>query len=107
MSHQPPASQRVQLFKSSCIQEKQDSHLELSSPVSSERSLSMRTLLALAVIMVFGLMWVQGDLLRFNRMISLVTKKNGITKYGAYGCHCGLGGKGAPKDATDRQPELL
>ncbi|XP_076719398.2 phospholipase A2, membrane associated-like [Callospermophilus lateralis] len=35
-------------------------------------------------------------------MISLVTKKNGITKYGAYGCHCGLGGKGTPKDATDR-----
>uniref|UniRef100_A0A8C6A0Z6 Phospholipase A2 n=1 Tax=Marmota marmota marmota TaxID=9994 RepID=A0A8C6A0Z6_MARMA len=62
----------------------------------------MRTLLALAVIMVFGLMWVQGDLFNFNSMISSVTKKNGATNYGAYGCHCGLGGKGTPKDATDR-----
>ncbi|XP_071474792.1 phospholipase A2, membrane associated-like [Marmota flaviventris] len=35
-------------------------------------------------------------------MISSVTKKNGATNYGAYGCHCGLGGKGTPKDATDR-----
>uniref|UniRef100_A0A8C5ZZ48 Phospholipase A2 n=1 Tax=Marmota marmota marmota TaxID=9994 RepID=A0A8C5ZZ48_MARMA len=48
------------------------------------------------------LMWVQGDLFNFNSMISSVTKKNGATNYGAYGCHCGLGGKGTPKDATDR-----
>lgn len=49
-----------------------------------------------------GLMWAQGNLVDFHTMVSLVTRKNAATSYGAYGCHCGVGGKGAPKDATDR-----
>uniref|UniRef100_A0A8D2AKB3 Phospholipase A2 n=1 Tax=Sciurus vulgaris TaxID=55149 RepID=A0A8D2AKB3_SCIVU len=43
-----------------------------------------------------------GDIVNFHTMISLVTRKNAASSYGFYGCHCGLGGKGAPRDATDR-----
>ncbi|XP_072472607.1 basic phospholipase A2 ammodytoxin A-like [Notamacropus eugenii] len=35
-------------------------------------------------------------------MIWKLTKKTALTSYGFYGCYCGLGGKGTPKDATDR-----
>ncbi|XP_012295649.1 phospholipase A2, membrane associated isoform X2 [Aotus nancymaae] len=62
----------------------------------------MKTLLLLAVIMVFGLLQAHGDLLNFRKMIKLTTGKEAINSYGFYGCHCGVGGKGSPKDATDR-----
>nr|XP_023407679.1 phospholipase A2, membrane associated-like [Loxodonta africana] len=62
----------------------------------------MKTLLLLVVIMALGLLQVQGSLLDFRKMIRLVTGKEATSSYGFYGCHCGVGGKGSPKDATDR-----
>ncbi|XP_021056391.1 phospholipase A2, membrane associated [Mus pahari] len=63
----------------------------------------MKVLLLLAaVIMAFGSMQVQGNILQFGEMIRLKTGKRAETSYAFYGCHCGLGGKGSPKDATDR-----
>ncbi|XP_004458689.1 phospholipase A2, membrane associated [Dasypus novemcinctus] len=62
----------------------------------------MKTLLPLAVIMAIGLLQVHGSLTNFWEMIWAVTGKEAVTSYGFYGCHCGLGGKGSPKDATDR-----
>ncbi|XP_062963085.1 phospholipase A2, membrane associated [Cynocephalus volans] len=62
----------------------------------------MKTLLLLAVIMAFGLLQTHGNLRNFGQMIWLATGKKLVLDYGFYGCHCGLGGRGFPKDATDR-----
>nr|XP_023482141.1 phospholipase A2, membrane associated isoform X1 [Equus caballus] len=70
-------------------------------PVSWKLAVDMKTLLLLAVIMAFGLLQVQGHLLDFRKMIRLMTGKEATSSYGFYGCHCGVGGKGSPKDATD------
>uniref|UniRef100_A0A8C0W3W0 Phospholipase A2 n=1 Tax=Castor canadensis TaxID=51338 RepID=A0A8C0W3W0_CASCN len=62
----------------------------------------MRSLLLLAVIAAFVLIEAQGSLNNFWAMILLKTGKRAEVSYAFYGCHCGLGGKGSPKDATDR-----
>uniref|UniRef100_A0A8D0G7A8 Phospholipase A2 n=1 Tax=Sphenodon punctatus TaxID=8508 RepID=A0A8D0G7A8_SPHPU len=41
-----------------------------------------------------------GSFLELRKMIKEVTKENAINSY-AYGCYCGSGGHGEPKDATD------
>ncbi|KAM9243671.1 phospholipase A2, membrane associated isoform 1-T2 [Dugong dugon] len=61
----------------------------------------MKTLLLLVAILALGLLQVQGNLLDFRKMIGLVTRKEAVTSYGFYGCYCGLGGRGTPKDETD------
>lgn len=62
----------------------------------------MKILLLLATILAFGLLQAHGALWNFGHMIKKVTGKNAITEYSFYGCYCGYGGKGSPKDATDR-----
>nr|AUC64914.1 K49-type phospholipase A2 [Gloydius strauchi] len=58
----------------------------------------MRTLWIMAVL----LLGVEGSPLELREMILQETGKNPITSYGTYGCNCGVGSRGAPKDATDR-----
>nr|P86389.1 RecName: Full=Acidic phospholipase A2 2; Short=BaspPLA2-II; Short=svPLA2; AltName: Full=Phosphatidylcholine 2-acylhydrolase [Bothrops asper] len=42
------------------------------------------------------------NLWQFGQMMSDVMRKNVVFKYLSYGCYCGWGGIGQPKDATDR-----
>ncbi|XP_012512375.1 PREDICTED: group IID secretory phospholipase A2 [Propithecus coquereli] len=48
-----------------------------------------------------GVMPAQGGILNLNKMIKQVTGKIPLFSYWPYGCYCGLGGRGQPKDATD------
>ncbi|NXY62727.1 PA2G5 phospholipase, partial [Callaeas wilsoni] len=66
----------------------------------------MNSLLGLAVLFAWGSSPAHGNLLQLHKMISEVTGKNALLHYGFYGCYCGLGGKGQPKDATDRCCQL-
>uniref|UniRef100_A0A8D2KXA4 Phospholipase A2 n=1 Tax=Varanus komodoensis TaxID=61221 RepID=A0A8D2KXA4_VARKO len=42
-----------------------------------------------------------GSLLELADMINDVTGKDAVLEYSLYGCYCGWGGKGRPKDQTD------
>uniref|UniRef100_A0ABI7ZGG1 Phospholipase A2 n=1 Tax=Felis catus TaxID=9685 RepID=A0ABI7ZGG1_FELCA len=48
-----------------------------------------------------GVPAVPGGLLDLKSMIEKVTGKTALTNYGFYGCYCGWGGRGTPKDGTD------
>lgn len=57
--------------------------------------------LSLLLGFLAGVILTQGGILNLNKMVEQVTRKTPIFSYWPYGCHCGLGGKGQPKDATD------
>ncbi|XP_043849779.1 basic phospholipase A2 RVV-VD-like [Dromiciops gliroides] len=59
-------------------------------------------LLGLTVLLTCGLISpTGGNLYQLKKMIKKMTGKP-ITNYIQYGCYCGWGGQGLPKDATDR-----
>nr|XP_020754837.1 group IID secretory phospholipase A2 isoform X1 [Odocoileus virginianus texanus] len=56
----------------------------------------------LCTLVVFaGVVPAEGDILDLNKMVRQVTGKIPIFFYTSYGCYCGLGGRGPPRDATD------
>ncbi|XP_024410435.2 phospholipase A2 group V [Desmodus rotundus] len=61
----------------------------------------MKGLLMLAWLLVCSAPAVLGGFLELKSMIEEVTGKNALMEYGFYGCYCGWGGQGTPKDGTD------
>ncbi|KAI5139281.1 Phospholipase A2 Group V [Manis pentadactyla] len=68
---------------------------------ASSRAPEMKGLLTLAWFLAYSVLAVPGDLLGLKSMIEKVTGKNALINYGFYGCYCGWGGRGTPKDGTD------
>ncbi|KAM9686053.1 phospholipase A2 group V [Trichechus inunguis] len=61
----------------------------------------MKALLMLAWFLTCSVHTVPGSLLDLKSMIEKVTGKNALMNYGFYGCYCGWGGHGTPRDGTD------
>ncbi|XP_063173686.1 basic phospholipase A2 PLA-B-like [Candoia aspera] len=53
------------------------------------------------VLGVSVLAFSAGSLLNFKLMIQWVTQKNALIYFNGYGCYCGKGGRGKPRDRTD------
>ncbi|NXL96251.1 PA2G5 phospholipase, partial [Alectura lathami] len=66
----------------------------------------MNSLPVLAVLFAWGLSLTGGSLWELQGMIKKVTGRNAMLHYSFYGCYCGIGGHGEPKDATDRCCQL-
>ncbi|XP_043387556.1 basic phospholipase A2 sphenotoxin subunit B isoform X1 [Chelonia mydas] len=64
--------------------------------------MKMKNLLVFAMLLAYGAVMTQGSFWDLQKMIKQVTMKCAFWNYYNYGCHCGLGGKGTPKDGTDQ-----
>ncbi|KAM6435545.1 uncharacterized protein PHA67_000996 [Liasis olivaceus] len=53
-----------------------------------------------------ALAFAAGSLLNFKLMIQRVTQKNALIYFNGYGCFCGKGGRGKPRDNTDMRPKV-
>ncbi|XP_054705981.1 basic phospholipase A2 homolog Pgo-K49-like isoform X3 [Grus americana] len=78
----------------------------LISPNSRRAVKKMNSLLAFTVLFALGLSPARGSLWDLHKLITKVTGKDALLHYSFYGCYCGLGGKGQPKDATDKCCQL-
>ncbi|XP_004603737.2 group IID secretory phospholipase A2 [Sorex araneus] len=61
----------------------------------------MELALLCVLVVLAGVSPTQGSILNLNKMVQKMTGKIPILSYWPYGCHCGPGGKGQPKDASD------
>nr|XP_001095528.1 group IID secretory phospholipase A2 [Macaca mulatta] len=61
----------------------------------------MQLALLCGLVVMAGVIPIQGGILNLNKMVKQVTGKMPLFFYWPYGCYCGPGGRGQPKDATD------
>eukprot|EP00076_Gallus_gallus_P004199 NP_001264973.1 calcium-dependent phospholipase A2 precursor [Gallus gallus] len=66
----------------------------------------MNALLALAILFAPRSSLAGGSLWQLQEVVTKMTGKNAVLNYSSYGCYCGVGGHGQPKDATDRCCQL-
>uniref|UniRef100_A0A8C8YTG6 Phospholipase A2 n=1 Tax=Prolemur simus TaxID=1328070 RepID=A0A8C8YTG6_PROSS len=58
-------------------------------------------LLTIALLASSVLSTAQGSLLDLKFMVEAITGRSAILSFVGYGCYCGLGGRGQPKDGVD------
>lgn len=61
----------------------------------------MELALLCALVVLAGMSPTQSSILNLNKMIQRMTRKVPLFSYWPYGCYCGPGGRGQPKDASD------
>ncbi|XP_042336106.1 basic phospholipase A2 PLA-B-like [Sceloporus undulatus] len=61
----------------------------------------MRRLLLVFVLGAGVFSIIHSSLLNFKVMIERLTHKNALIYFSGYGCYCGKGGRGKPRDKTD------
>ncbi|XP_039364705.1 group IID secretory phospholipase A2-like [Mauremys reevesii] len=106
MSSQRGGTDRLYKVNLSLSEIRSHPELQRLSQAQKRPCMTMKNLLVFALLFAYGAVMTQGSLWELQKMIKQVTGKNALWNYSMYGCYCGSGGKGTPKDDTDRCCQL-